>query len=225
MSSDLALYQNHPHVQVVSTTDEAPAIVKRLAHVVQDPEHIDAQIVRYKAIKRHSPADKKVLTSLEAIADGRAIVSLNATIVGGGRDTTMNHIPQLGVARPFQKYVTCRVFPAGDVTYRRPRRFGRSFTPFYTFSHQKFADLGARDGTYYSALAAVPPVPPEVRERHAAALRSSDSLILFEADWTNCQTHEPPMPTDPALVQRISGDLWAVLAVWELTAVEIAALT
>jgi len=42
--------------------------------------------------------------------------------------------------------------------------------------------------------------------------------ILWEADW-----HLDP-PQDPALLRRLMGDLWVVLAVWDLTSLERAVL-
>jgi hypothetical protein len=44
-------------------------------------------------------------------------------------------------------------------------------------------------------------------------------VTLFEVDqW------EPVPPTDPALLKHIAGDLYAVLAVWDLTELERAVI-
>jgi hypothetical protein len=44
--------------------------------------------------------------------------------------------------------------------------------------------------------------------------------VLWEADW---KVHPVP-PGDPALLKHIGGDLYAVVAVWDLTPLEQAVL-
>jgi hypothetical protein len=62
--------------------------------------------------------------------------------------------------------------------------------------------------------AIVPTVPPLLRPRH----KLSGYTILWEADWTN------EAPVDPALLKHLGGDLYAVVAVWDLTELERAVL-
>jgi hypothetical protein len=58
----------------------------------------------------------------------------------------------------------------------------------------------------------VPLIPPQFRP---SPRRLRHCHILWEVDeWT------PVPPRDPALLRRIRGDLWAVLAVWDLTELE-----
>lgn len=42
--------------------------------------------------------------------------------------------------------------------------------------------------------------------------------MLFEAEW------RPEPPKDPALLRHIGGDLYSVVAVWDLTELERAVL-
>ena len=56
---------------------------------------------------------------------------------------------------------------------------------------------------------AVPHIPPELRPEH----KLENYHILFEATW---QVY----PVDPFLLRRIIGPLFAVVAEWELTALE-----
>jgi hypothetical protein len=64
----------------------------------------------------------------------------------------------------------------------------------------------------------VPPVPPGLRP--ARHLRNYH--VLWEAEWVQ---HAPPRPPgDPALLRRIGGDVFAVVAVWDLTEMERAIL-
>jgi len=63
----------------------------------------------------------------------------------------------------------------------------------------------------------VPLIPPRHRPRPA---RLRHRHILWEVEaW------RPVPPRDPALLRHILGDLWAVLAVWDLTELEQYALT
>jgi hypothetical protein len=59
----------------------------------------------------------------------------------------------------------------------------------------------------------VPSIPPRLRPPSALA----DYFILWEAAWES-------IPTDPMLLRRLSGSLYAALAVWDLTDLERAVL-
>jgi hypothetical protein len=65
-----------------------------------------------------------------------------------------------------------------------------------------------------SAKARVPLVPLHIRPKS----NLSNYYILWEADWEHA-------PVDPMLLRRYGGDLWLVLAAWDLTAVERAVLS
>jgi hypothetical protein len=63
----------------------------------------------------------------------------------------------------------------------------------------------------------VPIVPP--RHRPAVATTLASYLVLWEVDtWTWAS---PPLPPgDPALLRHVGGDIYAVLATWDLTELE-----
>lgn len=65
--------------------------------------------------------------------------------------------------------------------------------------------------------AMVPIVPPQ--HRPAAATTLASHLVLWEVEnWTWTQ---PPLPPgDPALLRHVGGDIYAVLATWDLTELE-----
>jgi hypothetical protein len=61
----------------------------------------------------------------------------------------------------------------------------------------------------------VPTVPPPLRpSRHL-----DDYYTLWDANWKLVP------PEDPALLQHVGGDLYAVVAVWDLTPLERAVLS
>lgn len=63
----------------------------------------------------------------------------------------------------------------------------------------------------------VPIVPPKHRPRSGSPLNAYH--VLWEVDnWTWSEV--PPPPSDPALLRHIGGDLYAVLATWDLTELE-----
>lgn len=69
------------------------------------------------------------------------------------------------------------------------------------------------NATRWNAEATVPLIPLQHRPKASLA----NYHILWEADWFRA-------PVDPLLLRRLKGDLWLVLAAWELTAVERAVL-
>lgn len=73
------------------------------------------------------------------------------------------------------------------------------------------------DGSTDSGSTIVPSIPPQLRPK-PNKLRHCH--ILWEVEkW------DPTPPVDPALVKHIRGDLWAVLATWDLTELERLVLT
>lgn len=67
---------------------------------------------------------------------------------------------------------------------------------------------------WHNAEGIVPIVPVHLRPKRAVG----NYHILWEAEWTKV------VPRDPMLLRRITGDLWLVVAAWDLTEVERAAL-
>lgn len=80
--------------------------------------------------------------------------------------------------------------------------------------------VGSWSGSAWTSM--VPIVPP--RHRPAGAGDLSSFLVLWEADdWAWSQVPAPP--GDPALLRHVGGDIYAVLATWDLTDLERLVLT
>lgn len=91
----------------------------------------------------------------------------------------------------------------------RDQRYARRFDPIF-----EPGEWEERANARFSAR--VPIVPPE----HRPSERTMGTChVLFEAEWQG-----DPVPGDPALVKWVGGDLWAVLATWDLTPLEAAVL-
>lgn len=89
-------------------------------------------------------------------------------------------------------------WPAGTLPYERQNR--PPLSPYADFSRER--------------VAMTPIIPIHLRPKKNLA----SYHILFEAEWS-CVP-----PVDPMLLRRLTGDMWLVVAVWDLTPVERAAM-
>jgi len=196
-----------------------------LATIEMDRTQAREAFLEYRtAVKeRHSDEDEAIMRGYRELARGRQLIRLSDTVLAGGLvertwrpswdrgrapETVM--LPAIAVMRADRP--ECWVSRDGndrfvftpDTWYRgrKDRVVIGGFEP-----HQMFGQWRAM----------VPIVPPALRPK--AALRNYH--ILWEANWAQAN---PPAPHDPALLRHIGGDLYAVLAVWDLTEVERAVL-
>lgn len=189
--------------------------------------------------RTHDAEDAQIMSGYREVVRGHQLISLTATLRAGGRDA--NGLPNLAVCRADAKkcWLEDCTF-GGAVTFTTKRqRDGRAANnerdvrrfPFGTLPDWPLTEgKGGADTvieypgkpqtwnrSHYSHspryLAIVPTVPPALRP--ARSLGSYD--ILWEVDqWAL----DPTPPVDPALIRRIGGDLYAVMAVWDLTDLE-----
>lgn len=82
----------------------------------------------------------------------------------------------------------------------------------------RFKSYAQRDYYYdVRGFALVPHVPADVRPR-TGQLR--DWFVLWEVEEWFDRAQSMTAPTDPLLLEHIDGELYAVLAEWDLTDVE-----
>jgi hypothetical protein len=165
-------------------------------------------VVHYRrALKlRRNAEDEAILRGYNAVLKGRKLIQLTEVIAAGGADEKGR--PRLAVARADQQLCHVTVYPNGSLQFsyaRWPRR-NRSLT----IAMQAGT---VRGGNYLEARAIVPTIPPQ----HRPADDLAKYHILWEATWDE-------VPRDPALLKHLGGDLYAVLAVWDLTDLERAVL-
>lgn len=177
---------------------------------------------------RHNREDAAILRGLRALAKGHPVIDLPAVIRAGGEHE--NGLPKLAVATSSHEFVyverhrdgSLRFIPrrAADLSSRQRR--GVYAMPGGTLAERE-PDTVPYRGSWYSHpwrgshRAMVPIVPPRLRPAH-----SLDGYVtLFEVDRWDL---DPTAPVDPALLKHLGGDLYAVLAVWDLTALERAVL-
>lgn len=182
--------------------------------------------------ERHNDEDAQIMRGYRALAQGKQLIHLRDTIKAGGVDVKtyrggrggeiVFHVPRLAACRADAKMCyTNGITRRGEVVLtadRKLRELGhnnikdRTNLPAGTFGE------GTSDGWSWAPClkAIVPNVPPPLRPAHSL----SGYTILWEATWSI----DPPPPGDPALLKHVGGELYAVVAVWDLTELEQAVL-
>ncbi len=167
------------------------------------------------AVRDHQRAeDRLLMRGYQQLALGRKIINVAEVISQAGVDAA--GLPHLALCRADARTCAVRCFPDGRVTYamddtgfwtraqmNRRRRFTTPILP-------PFPGFAVRNG-----VAIVPTVPPWARPHQGGLHRY---FTLWEATW------RPVAPKDPALLRWLGGSLYVVLAIWELTPLEQAAL-
>lgn len=190
-----------------------------LATIEVDPDLAAQHLEGYRtAVKaRHDREDAAIAAGYEALAKGRTLISLPATIKAGGHDEQRR--PRLAVARADARLCWLQVNGDGSVA------FGSDQKPGWMRGRAQGRRIVLPEGTVrarhdgdpwigHDTRAIVPIIPPEHRPRRGLERRH----ILFEAEW------EEIPPIDPALIRHLAGDLWIVEATWDLTELERAVL-
>lgn len=182
----------------------------------------------FREYKKHlhwsAPIDHEIRRTYQFIAQGRVVIRALESVKAAGVYTEGEGVgfPKLALTRADATSVTCTMGWQGSCT----------MTPDDARSRMRWRDgaqlnwrnvMSWSDGTF--------PRNPSVKRSRAVALVPSAPLhlrpkrglpnyhILFEAEWTR----QPP--GDPMLLRRIGrGDLWLVVASWNLTVLEKAAL-
>lgn len=165
--------------------------------------------------KFDTPMDVEIRRAYRAIAMGATVIKALDSIRAAGvhEDGT----PKLGIVRADQKRCYMDRSADGSVRfYARENLRWRSRDTSLRFS-LPFGTLPPVGAVHrwepYKAI--VPIIPVHLRPKKNLDLYH----ILWEADW------RPVVPIDPLLIKRLGkGDLWLVVAAWDLTEVERAVL-
>lgn len=208
--------------------------VLEAATIKMDRATARKNFLEYRAAvrERHNAEDAAIMRGYQVMSTGKQLIRLTEVIVAGG--IFSNGMPRLAVAQSDHDYVYCTRDTLGAVEYK-PRQWvhdhhRKGISRFPTKTLPMFdceangCDMNQpsykHTGHYtngHGLRAMVPNVPPGLRPAHSL----SNYLTLFEVDkWERA----PRPPGDPALLKHIGGDLYAVLAVWDLTALEQAVL-
>lgn len=164
--------------------------------------------------------DDAIAAGYRAAARGHAVISLSRTVASGGFHG--NSLPKIAVVRAdatqcFARWSGNDVIFADrdDWTVNRGALVGGHSVRVPVAGD----DMPARSArkTWTAGCTLVPVVPPRHRPRQ-------NRLHKFHILW-EVEAWEWVAPEDPALLRHIRGDLWAVLATWNLTGLERLVLT
>ena len=167
-----------------------------------------------------SAEDHALAQAYRAARRGLPIIRLSDAVHAGGYFD--DGLPRIAVVRA--DAVECHVAVGWRSRSGQPARFiyadhrdARSRGALVG-RHTVAVDVPGHTHTYtWRGHTVVPLIPPRHRPRRP---RLASCHLLWEVEsWT------PAPPVDPALIRHIRGDLWAVLAVWDLTELERAVLS
>lgn len=217
----------------------------KLDTISMDKAQAREAYLSYRAAVRDngSPEDAMMATGYRELAMGHSLVRLSQAIVAGGVGN--DGFPRLAVARSDGKQLTCRLDrtsrepegPRGVVRFhtttdaRTPITKQRSQQATMRYDTVTLSDFPrdtrwpalTMDASQYAdavAITIVPSIPATLRPK--AALHNYRTL--FEVEHWEPLHRQPRAPRDPALLRHIGGDLYAVLAVWDLTELERAVI-
>ena len=178
-----------------------------------------------KAVHYERPLDQvdaEVMQAYRLIAKGKMIIRALESIRQAGLNREF--LPKLAIASAtaekcfLSRYRDGRIIMSPKQWTRRKRNVFDFRESTFVFPHDSFPM--SWDGKHRTGSsehnAQVPPVPLHLKPKRGLA----SYFILWEATW------HPEPARDPYLLRRIGrADLWVVLAHWDLTEVERAALS
>lgn len=183
---------------------------------------------RHSVQARHDDEDAEVMRGYRALSQGQPLLCVSDALRQAGIDEWGR--PRLAISRadhPFcwfrRDASTGHVYFAPDDRTARNRRApnGGTYPDYLQFRgvyNPEELTWQQRNGMTQFAWrhrTLVPRIPPSLRPK----LHLRNFHVLFEPDgW-----EQMPDP-DPMLLKRVSHDLYAVLAVWDMTPVEMAVL-
>lgn len=177
----------------------------------------------YQAYQRdrhfETPVDREIKRTYREIAKGNTVIKALESIVTAGAHE--DGTPKLGLVRADQTRCIMRRTYEGSFSMSAPG-FDNKSRPasdmHYGFPDGSLpvqADASTGRHWWQPREAIVPIIPLHLRPRTGL----HNYHILWEAEWNRT------VPVDPFLLRRLGkGDLWLVVAAWDLTEVERAAL-
>lgn len=186
--------------------------------IAMQPEAAQAKLEAYRLqLRRRADAEYEAAAlGYEALAEGTPLINLSDAFAAAGLDES--GYPRLAIARADRQQVIVSI-NRDRLTFstaRRPRwQYSGSLVISVPYDNSKAWN------TLFDRYALVPMVPADVRP--SGNLR--DLFILWEVEqWASRPIVAVP-DYDPYLLRHIVGDLYAVVAEWDLTPLERAIMT
>jgi hypothetical protein len=181
------------------------------------PEAAQAKLDAYQQqLKRHSDEEyTAAVKGYKALAKGTPLINLPEVIRAGGLFD--NHRPRLSVGRSDRRHL--RVSKTWG-NWQQPAGFTFSTSrPGYRIGHDTIIQIAwpeVEKLKINEGYALVPMVPADVRPNVDLA----KCVTLWEVQAWSVSRLDARPDRDPYLLQNIAGDLYAVIAEWELTDLE-----
>jgi hypothetical protein len=169
----------------------------------------------YRAYKTHQayqkPEDYEIMRTYQLIAQGNVVIQAIESIRAAGLNE--DGLPKLAIMRAHETDCYVSLGQSGSAEFRSDRwRNGRSSRNKISLPSGSF--IGVKSWTDGHTL--IPIIPVHLRPKRGLA----NYHVLWEAQWKKLP------PGDPYLLRQIGrGDMWLVVAAWDLTDVEKAAMS
>lgn len=182
--------------------------VNQVVSMDQGEAEIAFQEYRAAWMAERNRIDGELMRGYKALAEGKTLINLTEAIKTGG----VNEIglPNLAIARADEAQIEMWCDTNGSVNFS-PQRWGSVRSEDRVFEFPAGTLTGAKYADGWHAL--LPFIPPQYRP----PLKMNNYHLLWEATW---QRQPRSQRRDPMLLRRISGDLFAVVAAWDLTPLE-----
>jgi hypothetical protein len=183
------------------------------------------QALREKPARLRTETDRKIADGYRVLARGGRLVDVNETIKAGGLN--LAGIPKLAISRASAESSNWRAetrgeygsdgkwqsIPTGGGRYRWDGGERRVMDDRvrWELSADSFDTAKIQTGRDFRAL--VPHIPLPLRPKY----KLENYFTLWEANWHT-------LPRDPYLLRPITGALMEIIAEWDLTDLEIAAV-
>ena len=177
--------------------------------VAMDPEAAQKAFREYRAafMADRNRIDGELMRGYKALSEGKTLISLAEAFEATGIDDLGR--PKLAIARADEDHIEMRHDSEG-------LHFSPDFWNSYISSRERVIDValfGDIEGSHKQWSAALPFIPPQYRPPNALV----NYHLLWEAEW---RQRAGSQRKDPMLLRHIGGDLFAVVAAWDLTEVE-----
>jgi hypothetical protein len=183
------------------------------------PEEAAERLAEYETqlTTERTREDEAIAMAYRAAKRGHPIVMLSEVIKAGGffeHERSDRRLPRLAIARSTAK--ACWVRSDGNALVYADNEFVRRRSSTVGTHTVRVPDILEQRPWMRSGGTQAPLIPPRHRPR-------ASRLHLFHTLW-EVESWEMIPPRDPALLRHIRGDLWTVVATWDLTDLERAVL-
>ena len=171
---------------------------------------------KYRKHRHYSkPIDWEIQRTYQLISQGKLVIRALASVTAAGVNEA-DGLPKLAICRADATECYYRWHGDGGARFSMTAWARNSHRRTYIdFPAGSFPKPVETSRSWSRAVAIVPLIPIDLRPKRGL----ENYHVLWEAVW------QPAPPIDPMLLRRIgAADLWIVVAAWELTEVERAAL-